>query len=157
MAGGSDTRRNNSFSASASKGPLVSAKHVKVKSDNFLPTYFTRCHRIKALKSVVFWIVNVHNLLETDDHVFVALANGPFTSSSWIVAHNLVVDNIKPVIHVFRKAVGTMVKRDTAITLSKESSLSLTTCSFKTVDFHLSELETVSIFVVDWIDTIYHS
>ena len=86
-------------------------------------THFALCHGVEAHQGVVGRVVDVEELSEAGDHVLFALANGVRTSSNWIGTNNLIVDNIEVVIHLFWNAARTVVKSDTAVTLSEGSSV----------------------------------
>ena len=128
MADGWGTRRSSSSLAWACLGPLASTRknfyELKFKSRHKLPhaTHFALCHGVEALEGVVGRVVDVEELLEAGDHVFVALANGMWTGSSWIGADDFIVDDIEVVVHLFWSAVRTVVKSDAAVTLLEDIS-----------------------------------
>jgi len=118
-------------------GVLAAAVHLWLGLVWVLWLQFALCHGVEALEGVVGRVVDVEELLEAGDHVFVALANGMWTGSSWIGADDFIVDDIEVVVHLFWSAVRTVVKSDAAVTLG--------------------EFEAMSIFVIDWIDTSHDS
>lgn len=92
------------------------------------------CHRIEtAGKGTVLWLEHVEEILESGDHVLVALANGMGTGADWIGAGDFVVDNIEIVVDLFWCAIGAKVKSDATVALG--------------------EFEAMHVLRVDWIDT----
>ena len=81
------------------------------------------CHGVETLEGVVGWVVDVEELPQAGDHVLVALANGARTGASWIGTDNFIVDKIEVVVHLFWNAARTVVKSDTAVTLSEGNSV----------------------------------
>ena len=121
-------------------------------------------------------VVDVQELLEAGDHVLVALANGMRTCTSGIGADNFVIDNVEIVVHLFRSTIWTVVKSDTAVALfmgyfrllflgiitsdfrcRKSGKVRLAETKDKAWKTRLGKLETVSIFVINWIDTSHNS
>ena len=109
---------------------LCLASHL-IKYSTQSSTYFTLCHRVKALECVVGRVEDVEERLEASDHVLVTLAYGVGTSASRVGANDFIVDNVEIVIHLFRNAVGTVIKSDTTVTLLEANFSNLSgTCKY---------------------------
>ena len=76
-------------------------------------------------------VEDVEERLEASDHVLVTLAYGVGTSASRVGANDFIVDNVEIVIHLFRNAVGTVIKSDTTVTLLEANFSNLSgTCKY---------------------------
>ena len=96
-------------------------KRIFIHTSN--STHFALCHGVEALEGVVGWVVDVEELPQAGDHVLVALANCVRTSSNWIGTDNFIVDNIEVVVRLIWNAARTVIKSDTAVTLSEGISV----------------------------------